>query len=96
MKKCPYCGTQIESVYRQTVCPKCSKALHSCLCCRFYHPGAHFDCLEDIDELVVEKDRANFCDSFSLTEKSISADTAQSREEKLRKDRAAFDALFKL
>lgn len=37
-----------------------------CLNCRFYDPSAHWQCRERISEPVREKDRANFCDFFSL------------------------------
>ena len=35
-----------------STCPSCGKDLKICLNCRFYSPGAHWDCSETIDELV--------------------------------------------
>jgi len=52
---------------RQSVCPSCGKDLRVCLNCRFYDPGAHWQCRETIPEPVRDKDRANFCDYFSLS-----------------------------
>lgn len=95
MKSCPYCNAPLQSdVYPRTVCPSCGKELHSCRCCRFFHPGSHHDCLEAVDELVIEKDRSNFCESFCLAD--IKLETQESREDKRQKDKAAFDALFNL
>jgi hypothetical protein len=69
MHACHFCGTIVENpreVYRSTSCPTCGKDLKICLNCRFYSPGAHWDCAESIDELVKDKDRANFCTFFSF------------------------------
>ncbi len=66
MLKCHSCGSPMEfdMIYRTTVCPTCGKEVKVCLNCRFYSPGAHWDCKETIPEPVREKDRANFCDYF--------------------------------
>jgi hypothetical protein len=69
MHACHFCGTVVENpreVYRSTTCVSCGKDLKICLNCRFYSPGAHWDCSETIDELVKDKDRANFCTFFSF------------------------------
>jgi hypothetical protein len=69
MHACHFCGTAVENpreVYRSTSCPSCGKDLKICLNCRFYSPGAHWDCAETIDELVKDKDRSNFCTFFSF------------------------------
>jgi predicted RNA-binding Zn-ribbon protein involved in translation (DUF1610 family) len=66
---CYFCGTPIDAnmrVYRSTTCPTCGKDLKICLNCRFYDPGAHWQCKETIPDPVREKDRANFCDYFQL------------------------------
>jgi len=69
MYACHSCGAVVENpreVYRSTTCTHCHKDLKVCLNCRFYSPGAHWDCAESVDELVKEKDRANFCTFFSF------------------------------
>ncbi len=69
MHACHFCGTEIPNpreVYRNSTCPGCGKDLKICLNCRFYSPGAHWDCSESIDEPVRDKDRANFCTFFSF------------------------------
>ena len=67
MGNCYNCGTEFENkVYRNTECSICGKDAKVCLNCRFYSPGSHWDCSENIREAVREKDRANFCDFFEL------------------------------
>ena len=68
---CPYCGARVDGVYYSTTCPKCGKALHTCVTCRFYSPQSHYGCRENVDELVQDKQRQNFCDSFSISENKI-------------------------
>lgn len=94
MKTCPYCGKPIDfTIGRTTICPACSKELHTCSACRFYSPGAHYDCSEDVDELVADKSRPNFCDSFVLTDRHL--ETAAGADRRAA-DKARFDALFNL
>jgi len=66
---CWKCGKPIElsgTVSRSDVCPFCGADVRSCKNCRFYEPGAHYDCRETIDELVKDKERANFCGWFMI------------------------------
>jgi hypothetical protein len=66
---CWYCGTPIEQpepIGRSARCPDCSKDLRSCRNCRFFAPGSRGDCRESVSEPVFDKERANFCDWFSL------------------------------
>ncbi len=64
---CWKCGAEQDfshSVYRSSTCASCGADLHSCRGCVFYEPGSHFDCHETVDELVADKERANFCEHF--------------------------------
>lgn len=64
---CWKCGAEQDfshSVYRSSTCASCGADLHSCRGCAFYAPGSHFDCHETVDELVADKERANFCEHF--------------------------------
>ena len=66
---CHFCGVPVDNpreVYRATTCPSCRRDLRICLNCRFYSPGAHFDCAETVDEQVVDKERATFCTFFTF------------------------------
>jgi hypothetical protein len=67
MHACRFCGTAVENpreVYRGSTCSRCGKDLKICLNCKFYSPGAHWDCSETIEEPVADKERANFCSYF--------------------------------
>jgi len=69
MRVCALCGRELEetlAVFRSSTCPRCGKDLRICLNCRFYKPGAHWDCGETIGEPVAEKDRSNFCEFFQF------------------------------
>ncbi|HBG66823.1 MAG TPA: hypothetical protein DDW78_10165 [Treponema sp.] len=66
---CWKCGTDIDAgqpVTRSSLCPVCRSDLHSCRNCAYYEPGSHYDCHETVDELVADKERANFCGEFKL------------------------------
>ncbi|HUZ17628.1 MAG TPA: hypothetical protein VMV68_04525 [Spirochaetia bacterium] len=70
MASCYFCGHELQDdtrIYRSSTCSSCGKDLKICLNCKFYEPGAHWDCHETIDELVADKERANFCSYFSLS-----------------------------
>ena len=95
MNVCHFCGTVVENpreVYRSSSCPSCGKDLKICLNCRFYSPGSHGDCSETIDELVKDKDRANFCTFFS-GQKPASGAAAPSSDAKQQAKRK-LDKLF--
>lgn len=62
--------------------------MHVCRNCRFYSPGAHYDCREIVEELVADKEKANFCASFSPRTDFVSGD------DKAAKARDAFNSLF--
>ncbi|MBQ2049364.1 MAG: hypothetical protein II493_03015 [Spirochaetales bacterium] len=92
MAKCPFCGAEISVPVRHSdECPSCNKVLHSCRCCSFYSPDAHFGCRETIDDPVWDKDKPNFCDYFRLTEK---ANSSSKDEERAQKSREALKNLF--
>lgn len=91
---CWKCGKEIkvESVYRQTDCPLCGADLHSCKGCKFYAPNSHFECRESISEPVTDKERANFCDFFSVNTNITAGGSNGNDKAKAAKD--AFNALF--
>ncbi len=93
---CYACGTKLparEQLGFRDLCPDCGRAVHVCRNCRFYKPGAHWDCAETVSELVADKEKANFCEWFSPSPEagaglSKSSDAAG-------KARSSFDDLFK-
>jgi hypothetical protein len=63
--------------------------------CRFYLPGSRGDCSESSAEPPPEKDRANFCDWFSLNPVYRQAGAGQKTDqEKASAAKAAFNNLF--
>ena len=62
----------IHKLSRFEECPHCKKDLHCCKMCTFYDPAAYNECRESMAQRVVEKEKSNFCDYFSL-EKNVLA-----------------------
>lgn len=65
---CWKCKKEIlqETIYRTDTCAECGKDLHSCKNCAFYEPGSFHDCRESVEDAVLDKEKANFCDSFKV------------------------------
>jgi len=76
-------------------CLNCGKDLRSCKNCRFFLSGARGDCRETSAEPQADKERANFCDWFSLDEKFRAQSAGNQNKEKENSSREAFDNLFK-
>lgn len=81
---CYFCGQSFtgDKVYRNTTCSKCGKDLHSCLNCRFYDQGSHWDCRESVSEEVADKERANFCEYFEYADKAASCSLKKAQDAK--------------
>ncbi|HUX11834.1 MAG TPA: hypothetical protein VMW87_02330 [Spirochaetia bacterium] len=97
MATCFACGASLDTVgrvYRNTLCPSCGKDARVCRNCRFYEPGAHWDCRETISEPVRDKDRANFCDFFMLSQTSAPPGKKTQENDKSTEARSKFDNLF--
>ena len=66
MSKCARCGTPVDAeVLSLTKCEKCGQALHACIQCLCFDPGAPFECSEKIPARVSPKDSANECAVFT-------------------------------
>ena len=95
---CWKCGAEQDfshSVYRSSTCALCGADLHSCRGCAFYAPGSHFDCHETVDELVADKERANFCEHFKAGKNSKWSDGQNGGANGAQdKNAAAVNALF--
>ena len=95
---CWYCGLpvgKLESIGRSTRCTGCEKDIRCCRNCRFYLSGARGDCSEANAEPVADKERANFCDWFSLDPKFQGETAGRKQEmEQAKAARTAFDNLF--
>jgi len=97
-RMCSYCGSPMPSDrspgFGET-CPTCSKDLHACVNCRFYKPGARWDCVETVEEPIPDKESRNCCDFFqtnpALHVATPGRESARAAAEKARSD---LDRLF--
>ncbi len=94
--KCASCGVDIQTALSQvrteTLCPSCSKPLHTCTNCVFFDPGATLECRKPIQARVEAKAAANSCTFYQpKTVRDLRVTTAASPDDA----RAAFDALFR-
>lgn len=92
---CFFCKAPLEiaasvQVGRGESCPKCRSDVRVCYNCVHYDTAAYNECREPMAERVVNKDRANFCDYFSLRRGGTSS-AAQAKADALKK----LDDLFK-
>ncbi len=92
MSSCHFCGTEVPSgmiIGHASVCSICGRHLKVCLNCKFYDKNAYHECHEDIDEPVLYKDLANFCEYFIMKENN---DRPQSKSQE--EARSKFLSLF--
>ena len=55
---------------RYEECGMCRADLHACLGCRHYDPAAANACREDRADFILDRDKANFCDFFTVHTKA--------------------------
>lgn len=94
--RCARCGTiEREFIGSLSTCGKCGVALHACIQCQSFDPGARFECRETIPARVSPKDARNDCSKFvavTRVEKETGSTPSASPVSSARK---AFDDLFK-
>lgn len=89
--KCFSCGSELtfsSTPGRREECSKCRADVHVCKNCKNYDRNAYNECREPQADVVLEKERSNFCDYFIPGSGSGGVD-------KQKDLRAAADALFK-
>lgn len=97
---CWYCGSPVKAagpIGRSLRCEICGKDIRSCKNCLFFSPGSSGDCREPqaASDPPGDRERANFCDWFSLNPSLRSPGPGQKKEaERARSARSAFDDLF--
>jgi hypothetical protein len=94
--RCARCGTiEAGSIGSLSTCATCGVALHACIQCQSFDPGARFECRETLAARVSPKDARNECSRFvavTRVEKATGSTPATSPVSSARK---AFDDLFK-
>lgn len=99
--RCSNCSTIVESVGSigfNDQCKKCGEDLHSCKNCRYFDPGARFECQKPIEIRVAKKFEGNMCLQFATKvsiEKQQPQEQKKATKEPASPGRVAFDALFK-
>lgn len=94
MTICFSCGTSLPDTlpfHRSDSCEHCGADVRVCRNCRFYDPGAQWQCREHISEPVSDKTRANFCDYFQARRDGNSGGTGATDSSSAR---TQFDKLF--
>ena len=69
---CFNCGKELllsGHVSRREECGSCRADIHVCKNCVFYDARVYNECRENQADVVREKDRANFCDYFQISDK---------------------------
>lgn len=64
-------------IVRTEECPYCSTSLHCCRMCTFYDPKVYNECRESNADRIVDKEKANFCDYFNLSDGSHAGDAKE-------------------
>ena len=94
MANCFRCARELKAETdfgRQDTCPGCGFDVRVCKNCTHYDPKSYNECHESNADRVVEKDKANFCDYFSPSDKKVTSTGPTPAE----LARAAAEALFK-
>ena len=69
LKRCHKCSTEWEGLNQpgtRQECPECGYDMHVCLNCKFYDTSKPNQCSAGVDEVVLNKEKANFCDEFQF------------------------------
>lgn len=91
---CAFCRGVLDvngPVGRQDICPHCKRDLRCCRQCKAYDPNAYNQCREVSAHRIIDKERANVCDHYSLRgSKGPGAKISKAKEA-----REALEALFR-
>ena len=66
---CVFCRGSLNivaPVERKDSCPHCHRDLRCCKQCKSYDPNAYNECREVSAQRIIDKERANHCDYFTL------------------------------
>jgi hypothetical protein len=94
---CWKCGKLLsvsKPVSRAATCPICGTDVRVCKNCTFHSPGAHYDCRETVEEQITDKERANFCEHFTLKTTGGAATGTPTEYDKAQQAKAALAKLF--
>jgi hypothetical protein len=66
-----------NQVGRRDTCPDCGAEIRTCRNCRHFEPNVAKQCKEPFAEVPMDKDSANFCEFFQISEGGVSARTSR-------------------
>ena len=96
---CHYCGEAVSTDRKigfGETCAVCGADMHVCAHCSFYAPGLHWDCRENVDSFVADKEKRNFCEWFHLDPRfSVKSEGKADARGKVDAAKSAFESLFK-
>ncbi len=73
-------------------CSECGHDLHSCVQCQHYDPKIYNECKETMADRILEKQKANYCEFFSIKQNTFGVATVDQKKVDLL---AQAEALFK-
>lgn len=98
MKYCCKCFAEWKGMTTQPgtreSCAACSADLHVCLNCRFYDVHRPLQCREHVEEPVIDKAKANFCDLFQFADRALPDKTAPAKPTEADRARDQWKKLF--
>ena len=62
-----------QTITRSEACPKCLTSIRCCMMCIHYDKNSYNECRESVAERAVDKEKANFCDFYSIVNKKNNA-----------------------
>ena len=62
-----------DKILRRDDCTHCGADLHCCKMCIYYDTSSYNECREPTAERIVEKEKANYCDHFILSDGGTSS-----------------------
>ncbi len=94
---CWQCGRPtglVDRIVRSDQCPECGADLRTCRGCRHFDPSRKYQCREQIDTPVGNKETANYCDWFAARD-AMKGSSGMKGTSDARSDRKKrFDDLF--
>lgn len=81
-------------VTRSDECLNCMASLRCCRGCRHFDPTRRYQCRENIDKNIVEKDKNNFCDMYQMRDVVKKPGGISTQTDKKEDRKKSFDDLF--
>lgn len=71
--KCYKCEQVLDIIVNKDLgrsdnCNGCFASLRCCMMCKFYDTSAYNECREPTAERILDKEKANFCDHFKVSD----------------------------